>query len=174
VRVEPRIVLGDDENRLAGAAALPFVLNPYLEDFFLHVDTAAVLLPRPGTYTVVFDSPGPAGAGAFRFRVWVDDVTPPAVRLLGRRAEDGVLRARVRDRGAGVDPESVTYRLDGGFWRSARVVDGEAILPVGFARPGPHLLSLRVSDRQEAKNNENVAGVLPNTTELAVDVVVPG
>ena len=52
VRVEPRIVVGDDENRLAGATALPRVTNPYLSRFGQHVASSAALLPTAGS---VFD-----------------------------------------------------------------------------------------------------------------------
>jgi len=33
VRVEPRVVADGDENRLTGYAALPFDLNPYVDEF---------------------------------------------------------------------------------------------------------------------------------------------
>ena len=51
-------------------------------------------MPAPGAYDVVFDSPTAAGAGAFSFRFWLDDKTPPRVRLVrGRlRIPVGALR----------------------------------------------------------------------------------
>ncbi len=48
VAVHPRIVLGADENRLAGASALPYVGNPYLTSFLAQSTSVAVLLPEPG------------------------------------------------------------------------------------------------------------------------------
>jgi subtilisin family serine protease len=173
VRVHPRIVRGLDENRLAGATALPYVANPYLTSFLAPSPAVAALLPDAGTYAIVFDTASAGRAGAFRFRVWLDDVEPPAVTLLSRTAADGRLRARVRDDGAGVDPGAVSFRLDGGGWRPARLAGGIAVLPVAFASPGTHRLELRVSDRQEAKNNENVPRILPNTRVVIATILIP-
>jgi hypothetical protein len=173
VRIHPRIVLGADENRLAGAAALPYVGNPYLGSFLSPRPSVAVLRPGPGTYSIVFDTSSAASSGRFRFRLWVDDVRPPVVSLLSRTATRGRLRARVRDAGSGVDPDEVVYRLDAGAWRIATVAGDIATLPVAFAGPGTHRLELRVSDRQEAKNNENLAGVLPNTRTIVTTIRVP-
>ena len=89
VRVEPRIVLAGDERRLTGYAALPFNLNPYLRTFGDPVLAAGTILPAAGAYDVVFDSPSAASAGAFSFRYWLNDTTPPS-----RRAPDEVRQAR--------------------------------------------------------------------------------
>src|SRR5207237_3523953 len=92
-RVMPRIVVAGDENRLVGETALPLDLNPYL-DSFQHVDpVAGVVLPAAGSYDVVFDTPSRAHAGRFRFRYWVNDVKPPTVRLLSRRASQPLVLA---------------------------------------------------------------------------------
>ncbi len=164
VDAEPRIVLGADENRLAGATALPFVANPYLSSFSAPVRSAAMLLPSAGTYSVVFDTPRAAAAGRYAFRLWIDDVTPPSVSLRTRVARNGLIAVRVGDRGAGVDPQGITFSVDGGLFRRGRLAGpGLALLDVSHFRPGTHRLVLRVSDRQEAKNNENVARILPNT-----------
>ncbi|MCC6224450.1 MAG: S8 family serine peptidase [Thermoleophilia bacterium] len=174
VDVEPRIVAGSDENRLAGATALPAVTNPYLTSFRMPVPVAAALRPAPGTYTVVFDTRSAAVAGPFRFRLWLSDTTPPRVTLLSHRASGGRILARVRDAGSGVDPSGIVYSLDGGppragtLDRHRRVV----ILDVSGLRPGSHRLRLRVSDRQELKNTENVAGLLPNTRVVETEIVV--
>ena len=60
--VEPRIVVAGDENRLAGYAALPFDLNPYLADLGLPTRSAGVIAPTPGAYDIVFDSVGRKGS----------------------------------------------------------------------------------------------------------------
>ena len=59
--VEPRIVRGDDENRLAGYAALPLDLNPYRSALGDVRQIAGVVLPATGTYEVVFDSTASSG-----------------------------------------------------------------------------------------------------------------
>jgi len=165
VRVEPRIVRDADENRLTGATSLPYVTNPYLTRFLEPVAGAAALLPSPGSYAIVFDTPDARAAGRFRFRLWIDDVTPPRVRLITRTPRRGRLLARVADAGAGVDPAGISYRIDGRATRAGRLRGGVAVLELpARLRPGRHRLVLTVSDRQEAKNNENVARILPNTT----------
>jgi subtilisin family serine protease len=174
VRVEPRIVRDADENRLTGATSLPYVANPYLVRFLEPVPSAAALLPSPGRYTIVFDTPNARASGRFRFRVWIDDVTPPRVRLVSRTARGGQLLARVSDAGAGVDPAGISYQIDGRATRTGRLSGRVAVLALPERlRPGPHRLLLSVSDRQEAKNNENVPRILPNTTVLRASFVVP-
>ena len=84
VSIEPRIVLAGDERRLAGYAALPYNLNPYLRTFQEPVLAAGVILPAAGSYDVVFDSRSAARAGSFSFRYWLNDRTPPTARLARR------------------------------------------------------------------------------------------
>ena len=99
--VEPRIVAGRDENRLTGYAGLPVNHNPYMDEFREPLAAAAVLSPALGEYAVAFDSATRAGAGAFTFRYWVDDVTPPTVRLRTRSVRGGEpLRVSVVGRGS--------------------------------------------------------------------------
>jgi hypothetical protein len=175
VVVEPRIVAGADENRLLGVTALPYVSNPYLPTLYAPTRSAAALLPSPGAYSIVFDTPGAGRAGPFTFRFWIDDVTPPSVRLISARATAGRILARVGDRGAGVDPAAIFYTVDGSSLRQARydAQRGIAVIPVGFAGEGTHRLVLRVSDRQEAKNTENVPLILPNTRVVRATIRVP-
>ena len=63
---------------------------------------AGAVLPAPGDYDVVFDSGTAAGAGAFTFRFWIDDTTPPRLKLISTRGRR--LRVRAVDSGAGIDP----------------------------------------------------------------------
>ncbi|MFN8185954.1 MAG: S8 family serine peptidase [Gaiellales bacterium] len=174
VAIEPRIVIGAEENRLAGVPALPLVTNPYLDRFGSMVRSSAALLPRAGEHSLVFDSTGPGRAGPYRFRLWIDDTSPPSARLLSTTVSAGRLLVRVGDAGAGVDPQGIRFRLDGGAWRRGTLSkDGRtATLRVAGARPGRHLLTVRVADRQEAKNDENVASILPNTRELRTTIRV--
>ena len=163
VAVEPRVVAGLDEDELQGDTALPVVQNPYLPQLGAPVLVAGALLPTPGQYGVVFDSPTMAGAGLFAFRYWVNDVTPPTVRLRTRTvaAETPVLLA-VRDGGSGVYPASLSVSLDGHGVR-ARYANGTARVSTAGLEPGRHRLRLRVSDYEETRNDENVGPILPNT-----------
>lgn len=172
VRVEPRIVRAGDERRLTGYAALPFNLNPYLRTFGDLVLAAGTILPAAGSYDVVFDSPSAARAGAFTFRYWLNDVTPPRVSLRTRSVRRGAqLRVAVADRGAGVDPSSLVVRIDGSE-RAGRLDRGTVRISTAGLRRGRHALRFQISDFQETRNMENVGRILPNTRILQTTFVV--
>jgi subtilisin family serine protease len=172
VRVEPRIVRAGDEDRLLGQTALPINLNPYLRQFRQPTPAAGAIRPTAGAYDVVFDGPSLGTAGAFRFRFWVNDTTPPKLRLVSRAVSRGVpLRIRATDTGAGVDPRTVIALVD----RSqATPLVGSDILriPTGSLSPGRHRLELQVSDYQESRNMENATAILPNSAVLRTTFVV--
>ena len=170
--VEPRVVAGLDENRLTGYAGLPVAHNPYLDAFREPVPAAAALSPRPGSYAVVFDSPGRSGAGRFTFRYWVNDVTPPTLRVRAAtvRAEQPIL-VSASDAGAGVNPDLVSATIDGRS-ASASFVRGVIRVSTDNLPAGAHRLRLRVSDYQETKNTENVARILPNTRTLTATITI--
>ncbi len=165
-RVEPRVVADLDENRLTGYAGLPFAANPYLSTFFSPAPVAGALSPAPGNYAAVFDSPTRAGAGSFTFRYWVNDVTPPTLRLRTSSVRRGgnVLVAAT-DAGSGVSPDDVSASIDGQFVR-ASFRNGVVRIGTSSLEPGTHRLRLQVSDYQETKNTENVRRILPNTRAL--------
>jgi subtilisin family serine protease len=169
VGVEPRILLGDDESRLAGYTALPLDLNPYRSRYGAHRLIAGVVLPTPGLYDLVFDSPQGARPGGFTFRLWIGDATPPRIRLLGggRRAVFSVT-----DAGAGVDPGAFQARVDG---RGRRVAfaDGRAYVSLAGLRRLAHTVVLTAADYQETKNMEDVGPILPNTRAFRARVVGP-
>jgi hypothetical protein len=172
VKVEPRVVAGADENRLTGYAALPINLNPYLAQFGQPVPVAGAVRPAAGSYDVVFDSANAAGAGPFSFRFWINDMTPPAVKLDRVRVPRGtVLSAHVRDAGSGVDPLTIVARVDGNP-RLATWHSGVVRIATGDLKPGKHRLRLQVSDYQESRNMENVPPILPNTRVLTATVAI--
>jgi Flagellar-associated PapD-like len=169
VSVTPRIVRDGDENRLAGYAALPVDLNPYRSTFQDARLVAGVILPAPDTYDIVFDSPKRARRGPFTFRFWVNDTTPPNVRVLSVR--NGMLRVAVRDGGAGVDPVSLAATIDGRSY-SVSYSDGVARVSLAGVGRGNHTLLFRAADYQETKNTEDVGPILPNTRTLKTTIVV--
>jgi len=162
-RVEPRIVAALDENRLTGYAGLPVNHNPYMSEFREPLLAAGVLSPVPGEYAIVFDSATRAGAGTFTYRYWVDDVTPPVLRLRTRSVARGrPVLVSATDAGAGVYRESIRISVDGTSARGT-LRGGLLAIPTGGLSTGTHRLRVRVSDHQESKNTENVARILPNT-----------
>ena len=166
VSVSPRTMRAGDENRLTGYAALPFNLNPYLKIFRQPVPVAGAIMPAAGSYDIVFDTPADGQPGAFTFRLWIGDTTPPALQLPVRTVRRGApLSVRATDAGAGIDPASIVLRVDGRE-RPARLAAGRVVVATNGLRTGRHTLFLQVSDYQESRNMENVAKILPNTRIL--------
>jgi subtilisin family serine protease len=168
--LEPRIVRGGDENRLAGYTALPLDLNPYRSAFGDVRPIAGVVLPGAGTYDIVFDSTASSARGSFTFRFWIGDVAPPSVRVQSVRG--GSIQLAVRDRGSGVDPSSLGATIDGSS-RRVEYANGIARVSLAGVKPGRRTLVFRAADYQETKNMEDVGPVLPNTRVLRRAIVVP-
>jgi subtilisin family serine protease len=172
VAVEPRVMVAGNESRLTGYAGLPFNLNPYLEAFGERTPVAGAIRPLAGSYDIVFDSRTAAGAGAFTFRLWVDDVTPPKAQLVTRAVQRGnAIRVRLADTGSGVDRSSLRVTVDGRVRRAMLSGGVVRIATAGLSR-GRHALRLQASDYQETRNMENVARILPNTRVLRAFVTV--
>ena len=171
-RVSPRVVVAGDENRLMGQPGLPIDLNPYLPQLQAPDPVAGAILPSPGLYDIVFDTPSRARAGRFRFRFWIADTKPPSARMLARRPGDPVVVA-VSDRQSGIDPRLLDVRVDGNRrpfgYEPAR---GHVVVGVESLAAGRHRLVVSVSDYQEAKNMEDTARILPNTRVLRATFVV--
>jgi hypothetical protein len=155
----PHVVFAGDENHLVGFTGLPTALNPYLESFGEARPVAGAVLPAPGTYEIVFDTHSSERAGPFTFRFWMNDTSPPRIRIL---STSGAITVSVADSGAGVDPDSIKASVDG-----HSVIEhyrhGRLVIP---ATPGRHLLIVTASDYQELKNMEDVAAIKPNTASL--------
>ena len=110
VRVQARVVRAGDENRLTGYAGLPLNLNPYLPTYDHLSPAAGAVRPDAASYDIVFDTPNRRAAGKFTFRFWIDDTTPPTVRLVARSRSE--LTFALSDRGSGVDPFSLSATVD--------------------------------------------------------------
>ena len=99
VSVTPRLVYAGDENRLAGIPALPVDINPYRGNLYGDLrPVVAANRPSAGAYDVVFETRSRAVSGPFSFRVWIDDKTPPRVRLLTPTATSVAHAVRGRQR----------------------------------------------------------------------------
>ena len=171
VRISPRLVAGNDENRVVGYTGMPASLNPY--QGLSHAEPAVgAVLPEPGTYEFVFDTPTGTKPGAFTFRFWVDDTTPPSIRRLTRTARIGrPLRFAVHDSGSGLDPRGLHARVGGKTVR-VRYADGVLYLRTKGLRPGRQAVTVKASDYQETKNMEDVGPVLPNTRVLHTTAIL--
>ena len=171
VAVSPRIVKAGDENRLVGNTGIPATQNPYVG---VPVPTPVVgaVLPVAGAYDIVFDTPTGAKPGAFTFCFWINDTTPPTLKLLTPAVRAGTpIRFSAADAGSCVDPGSITVLKDG-----KRVTfsytNGTISIDTATLTPGPHQFTVDVSDYEETRNMEDVGPVLPNTRTLTVTVNV--
>jgi hypothetical protein len=170
VRISPRLVVAGDENRLVGQTGLPANINPY-QQFGQTTTAVGAVLSVPGSYDFVFDTPTRGKPGPFTFRVWVNDTTPPRIRLLARTVtRPQRIRFALTDAGSGVDPGSIVVTVDG-HTRTFAYDRGIASLQKNIA-PGTHRVRLTVSDYQETKNMEDVGPILPNTRTQQATVVV--
>jgi subtilisin family serine protease len=172
VEVAPRLVMGGDENRLVGDSGLPVDLNPY-SNLGRAEPVVGAILPTPGVYDLVFDTPTGARPGRFTFRFWIDDTTPPRVRLTTPSVRAGAaLRLTATDAGAGVDPASIQVSVDGAA-ATFSFHDGVLRVPTPQLSTGRHRLSVSVADYQETKNMEDVLnGATPNTRTLTATFTV--
>jgi hypothetical protein len=173
VSISPRLVRAGDEDRLTGFPGLPLRLNPYEPNFYGIEPVVGVFRPEPGAYDLVFDTGSRRVAGAFIFRYWVNDTTPPSARLLTRTVRSGApVRLTVRDRGSGVDPTSMLARVDRRYRRVLLGANGRVEVLVGRLAPGRHSLLFIVADYQETKNTEDASKTLPNTRRYSATFVV--
>jgi subtilisin family serine protease len=170
-RVTPHVTFAGDEDHLVGYTGLPVDLNPYRKSFGNSRPIAGDVRPGPGAYDIVFDTTSASAAGPFTFRFWVNDTTPPRLRVLKTTGDDVAVAAT--DAGSGVDPTSISATIDGkpvaATWKA-----GVIHIKVSAGR---HALVLSVADYQETKNMEDVTpvgrgtSVTPNTATLQTTVV---
>lgn len=163
--VTPHITFDGSEDHLAGYTALPLDVNPYRSSFGNTIGVSGVVLPAAGVYDIVFDTRSAARAGTFTFRYWVNDATPPKLRVASLH---GAIVVAATDAGSGVDPQSIVASLDGKPVRASYAAGTIRIA----ARKGRHRLVMSVADNQETKNMEDVAPILPNTAHLQLSVLV--
>jgi subtilisin family serine protease len=163
-RAVPHVTFDGSEERLAGYVGLPLDLNPYRKTYGVSVPIAGVDVPAAGLYDIVFDTRSQAQAGPFTFRYWVNDVTPPKLRVTVKRR---TIVVAATDAGSGVDPSTFTVTVDG----RAVPTHGKVAATVP-AKKGRHKVVVHAADYQEAKNMENVPPILPNTAMLRTTAVV--
>ncbi len=169
--ISPRLVRNDDENQLDGYTGIPATLNPY-GDFGDPARVVGAVLPPPGVYDFVFDTPSGKRPGAFRFRFWINDTTPPSISLLTRTVTAGKpIKLAVCDTGAGVDPRSISVSLAGSSTRFS-YANGTLSIPTSKKHTGRVAIVVHAADYQELKNMEDVGPVLPNTRVLHASVTI--
>ncbi len=96
--IDPWLLGSPDENDVQGYAGTPVNVNSLMYDFKTDVEAAAVVFPRTKRYYVAVDSgsdpfTGQAYPGQYVLRSWIDDLRPPALRMLTTRIAAGGRRS---------------------------------------------------------------------------------
>jgi minor extracellular serine protease Vpr len=179
--VDPFVLGSKDENDVQGYAGIPTDVNTLTFDANVDIGAAGVQFPRLQRFYVSVDSQadqftGRSQKGKYLLNSWVNDVTPPAVRLLTTRVTAGrpLVVAQAVDLGAGVDPASLVLSYNRALVGASAYdpVSGIAIFGIPAAAPafkaGKTTATVVASDYQEAKNINTVGDALmPNTADHA-------
>jgi minor extracellular serine protease Vpr len=198
-QIDPFFLGSLDEGTVQGFAGTPVDVNSLTYNYLSRVGAAGASFPRAGTYYVAVDSgrgdfDGKSLAGRYILRSWVNDLKPPALKLLTTRVSAGrpTLVFRALDTQSGVDPASLTIGYKGALvavgsydWRT-----GIASFPLPSSVPvlkaGTSVRAGMVaSDFQESKNVDTLGDkIMPNTRTsfaqmrvvagIAVDWLAPG
>jgi minor extracellular serine protease Vpr len=172
----PILMTQRDESHVAGESGLPLNVGP-LPSRNSIVPAAGIDAPAAGIWWVAVESP-PGRAGPYRIRLWVGDVTPPRIHVLGQAFDGGrrVLRLRIVDNGSGVNPGGITVSGDGLERRTVDFDVDTGIATVDLARlePGTHSLQIKAPDLAETKDVLSASAGATNTATRTVQVVIPG
>ena len=183
-RVDTFYLSGLDENTVQGFAGTPVDVNALTSDYLVPIGAAGSSFPRQQRFYVVVDSgrdrfTNKSLAGAYVLRSWVNDVTPPTVKLLTTTVSAGhpTIVVQTRDTQSGVDPMSVTVGYSGALVGATAYDEatGIAVLPlpdtVAALTPGTKSIRLSSADFQEAKNVDTIGtSILPNTRAVSVQL----
>jgi hypothetical protein len=185
-RIDPWYLGALDEDTVQGFAGAPVNVNPLTYDYLVPDGAAGASFPQQGTYYVAVDSgrerfTGRSYAGSYVLRSWVNDVTPPTLRLLTTRVATGhpTLVFRTTDSQSGVDPSSLTLGYEGrliavdSFDRATGVATFRLPASAPVLRAGTLRVTMLSSDYQEAKNVDTVGpSIMPNTRRATAVVRV--
>jgi subtilisin family serine protease len=172
----PILLTQRDESHVAGESGLPLNVGP-LPSRDSIVPAAGLDAPAAGVWWVAVESP-PGMAGRYRIRLWVSDVAPPRIEVLGQSDENGhpVLRLHIVDTGSGVNPGGVTVSGSAFGHRSVDfdAATGIATVDLQPLAPGRHLIRIEAPDLAETKDVLSVSAGKANTATRVLSVLVPG
>jgi hypothetical protein len=185
--IDPWLLGSRDESDVQGMAGTPINANPLMYDFRADVEAAATVFPLTKRYYVSVDSgsdpfTGQGYPGQYVLRSWVDDLSPPSLRLVTTRVATGrsTLVAIAADSQSGVDPLSLVIAYNKIILGAAAYdpISGVALFPIPANAPalkaGKRTAILSASDYQETKNVNTIGtDILPNTrfSNVKLDVV---
>jgi hypothetical protein len=166
-----------DESSVQGYTGTPADVNGLTFDYGLPISAAGTEFPRVQRYYVSVDSGrsvlnGESFAGQYILKSWVNDVTPPSVRVLTKTVTAGrpTIVVKTLDRQSGVDPYGIVIGYGNALVAPAEYdpISGIAIIPLPNAAPllraGRRQVLFASSDFQESKNVDTMGkNLLPNT-----------
>jgi minor extracellular serine protease Vpr len=184
--VDPFVLGSKDENDVQGYAGTPTDVNGLTFDANIDIGAAGVQFPRLQRFFVSVDSRADAFTnkpqkGKYLLNAWINDVTPPAVRLLTTRISTGrpLIVAQAADLGAGIDPLSLVLSYNRVLVGASEYDPISGLIVFGIPAQAPKFKAGKTraivvaSDYQEAKNVNTVGSALmPNTTYRAATLRV--
>jgi len=178
--VDPWVLGSKDENDVQGYAGIPTDVNALTFDNQIDVGAAGVQFPRLQRFYVAVDSradpfTNKSQKGRYLLNAWIDDLSPPAVRVLTTRITAGrpLIVAQAVDAGSGVDPLSLVLNYNNVLVGASAYDPFTGLIVFGIPntapafRPGRTRAIVQASDYQEAKNINTIGNdIYPNTQFL--------
>jgi subtilisin family serine protease len=184
--IDPFVLGSKDENDVQGYAGIPTDVNGLTYDSGIDVGAAGAQFPRQQRFYVSVDSrsdpfTGTPLKGQYLLNAWVNDVTPPSLRLLTTRVTAGrpLIVAQAIDLGSGVDPLSLAIGYKHVLVGASQYDPASGLAVFGLPNAAPRLtpgqvpFAMEGSDYQEAKNIDTIGNeILPNTAFLGTKLTV--
>ncbi len=184
--IDPFVLGSPDENDVQGYAGTPTDVNGLTFDSNIDIGAAGAQFPRLQRFYVSVDSRADPFTnkplkGKYLLNSWVNDVTPPFVRMLTTRVSAGrpLIVAQAVDAGSGIDPLSLVVSYNKALVGASAYDPSTGLIVFGIPaaapkfKPGTTNAVLEVSDFQESKNINTVGNDLyPNTAFLRSKITV--
>ncbi|HEV7640452.1 MAG TPA: S8 family serine peptidase [Gaiellaceae bacterium] len=184
--IDPFVLGSKNENDVQGYAGIPVDVNALTFDSRVDVGAAGVQFPRLQRFYVSVDSradpfTNKPQKGKYLLNAWIDDLTPPSVRVFTTRVTAGrpLIVAQAVDSGAGVDPLSLVINYSGVLVGASSFdpLTGLVVFAIPTAAPkfkaGKTKMTLMASDYQEAKNINTIGNdIFPNSQFKQVKLTV--
>jgi hypothetical protein len=161
-------------------------VNALTFDANLDIGAAGVQFPRIQRFYVAVDSradpfTNKSQKGQYLLNAWINDLTPPSVRVLTTRVTAGrpLIVAEAADAGSGVDPLSLVINYSNALVGASQYDPASGLIVFGIPtaapklKPGKRNMIVMASDYQEAKNINTVGdSIYPNTRFKAAKLTV--
>ncbi len=184
--IDPFVLGSKNENDVQGYAGIPTDVNSLTYDANIDVGAAGVQFPRLQRFFVSVDSradpfTNKSLKGKYLLNAWVDDLTPPALRILTTRITAGrpLIVGEAADLQSGVDPLSLVLNYNNALVGASLYDPFSGLIVFGIPdaapkfKPGTTRAIVSASDYQEAKNINTVGNdIYPNTNFKLVKLTV--